>query len=562
MTTDTATEAATEAATDDRGAEMFPTLDDAQIERMRDLGHERAFHTGEVLFDQGESSTKFFVVLEGEIEVVHPYSGGEHPITVHRPGGFTGEITVIAGMRSFVRGRARTAGRVLEIDRGALRVLVAADADLSETLMRAFILRRVGLISHGHGDVVLLGSRHSAGTLRVQAFLTRNNHPYTMIDVETDPAAQALLDQFGVGVADVPVVICRGQRVLKDPGNAELADCLGYTTALDATKLRDVVVIGAGPAGLAAAVYGASEGLDVLVLESVAPGGQAGTSSKIENYLGFPTGISGQALAARAYTQAERFGSDVAIARTATGLGCERRPYRVEIGGGDSVLARTVVIASGARYHKPELASLERFEGVGIYYCATAIEARMCGDDEVIVVGGANSAGQAAVFLAHTARKVHVLVRGKRLSDTMSRYLIRRIEESPRITLRVETEIVALDGGDALERVTCLDKRTGERSTHDIGHVFMMTGASPNTAWLGGCVALDDKGFVRVGPDLTPEQLADAKWPLGRPPHLFETSLPGVFAVGDVRANSVKRVASAVGESSICIQLVHKVLAE
>jgi thioredoxin reductase (NADPH) len=291
-------------------------------------------------------------------------------------------------------------------------------------------------------------------------------------------------------------------------------------------------------------------------------GGQAGASARIENYLGFPTGISGHALASRAYAQAERFGSDIAIARTATRLTCDRRPYRIELGDGESVRARTVVIATGARYHKPALDALDRFEGVGIYYSATAIEARLCSGDEVIVVGGANSAGQAAVFLAHTARKVHVLVRGKALSDTMSRYLIRRIEETPNIELHVQTEIVALVGSDRLERVTWLDKRTGERTTQPIGHVFMMTGASPNTEWLAGCVAIDDKGFVKAGPDLSRQDLGDAKWPLARSPHLFETSLPGVFAVGDVRSTSVKRIASAVGEGSICIQLVHKVLAE
>jgi thioredoxin reductase (NADPH) len=544
----------------ERLAEMFPTLDAAQIERLRAVGHERAVHAGEILFDQGDASAKFLVVLEGAIEVVHPYADGEHLITVHQPGEFTGEITVIAGMRSLVRGRARAPGLVLELDRAALRTIVAADADLGEILMRAFILRRTGLIQRGQGDVVLLGSRHSAGTLRVQEFLTRNYHPYTTIDVDTDPAAQALLDQFGVGVADVPVVICRGQRVLKNPSNDEVAECLGYTAVLDAAKVHDVVVIGAGPAGLAAAVYGASEGLDVLVLESTAPGGQAGSSSKIENYLGFPTGISGQALAARAATQAERFGSDIAIARTATRLVCDRRPYRIEIGATDSVLARTVVIATGARYHKPALESLARFENIGVYYSATAIEARRCSNEDVIVVGGANSAGQAAVFLAHTARTVYILVRGKALSATMSRYLIRRIEDTRNIKLLVETEVVALDGRDDLERVTWLHKSTGERVTRDIGHVFMMTGASPNTEWLRGCFALDDKGFVKAGSDLTAHDLDT--WPLSRPPHLFETSMPGVFAVGDVRSTSVKRVASAVGEGSVCIQLVHKVLAE
>ena len=550
------------AATDASQREMFPRLDGAQMARLREAGHERVVHAGEILFEQGEVSSNFFVVLEGSIEVVHPYPGGEHPITVHEPGGFTGEMTVIAGMRSFVRGRARTPGRVIEIDRAALRCVVAGDADLSETLMRAFILRRTALIAQGRGDVVLLGSNHSAGTLRVQEFLTRNNHPYVMLDVDSDPSAQPVLDEFGVGVGDVPVLICRGARVLRNPSNAEVAECLGYTADLDATRVRDVVVIGAGPAGLAAAVYGASEGLDVLVLESTAPGGQAGSSSKIENYLGFPTGISGQALASRAYAQAERFGSDIAIARTATRLVCDRRPYRVELGASDAVLARTIVIATGARYRKPPLASLDRFEGVGIYYSATAVEARLCNGEDVIVVGGANAAGQAAVFLAHSARKVHVLVRGKGLSDTMSQYLVRRIADTSNIQLLVETEIVALDGNAVLERVTWLHKPSGERVIRPIGHVFMMTGAAPNTEWIGGCVTLDDKGFVKAGPELTQPDLVDAGWPLARAPLLFETCLPGVFAVGDVRSSSIKRVASAAGEGSICIQLVHKVLAE
>ena len=544
-----------------RHAEAFPTLDAAQIERFRAVGHERAFHAGEILFEQGEAATKLFVILEGCVDVVHPYDAGEHLITVHEPGGFTGEFTVLAGRQSLVRGRARTPVRALEVDRQALRAVIASDAELGEIVMRAFILRRLGLISEERGDVVLVGSRHSSGTLRVKEFLTRNGHPHTTIDVEHDPSAQALLDQFGVGVADIPIVICRGVRVLKNPTNEALADCLGYTSVIDPAKVRDLIVIGAGPAGLAAAVYGGSEGLDVLVIESDAPGGQAGSSSKIENYLGFPTGISGQALAGRAYAQAEKFGTDVAIGRTASRLLCDRRPYRIDLGA-ETVLARTIVIATGARYHKPALQSLARFEGVGIYYSATAVEARLCGPDEVIVVGGGNSAGQAAVFLARTASRVHILVRGKTLSDTMSRYLIRRIADTPNIELLTETEIVELAGDTALERVTWLDKRTGERTTHPIGHVFLMTGASPNTEWLQRCVALDDNGFIKAGPDLTPQDLLDAHWPLSRPPYLFETSLPGIFAVGDVRAHSTKRVASAVGEGSVCIQLVHKVLGE
>ena len=544
----------------DRTAEMFPRLTATQIERMAALGHERALHAGEIVFEQGEESTKFFVLLEGEIAVVHPYGDVEDPVVVHQPGQFTGEINVLAGRRSLVRGRATRASRVLELDRSALRTIVAADSELSEILMRAFILRRVGLIAAGQGDVVLLGSRHSAGTLRIQEFLTRNGHPYSMIDVEQDPPAQSLLDHFHVAISDVPIVICRGQAVLKNPTTEELAECLGYTDTLDDAKLRDIVVVGAGPAGLAAAVYGSSEGLDVLVLESMAPGGQAGSSSKIENYLGFPTGISGNALAGRALTQAEKFGTDVAIARTATKLACDRRPYRIELAGGASVLARTVVIASGARYHKPEqLPNLARYEGLGVYYSATAVEARRCGDDEVIVVGGGNSAGQATVYLARTARRVHVVVR-RELASTMSRYLIRRIEDTPNIEVHVHSEIVELGGEPELATVTCMHKPSGERITRPVRHVFMMTGASPNTEWLGGCVAVDEKGFVKSGADLSAHDLEG--WPLSRSPYLFETNLPGVFAVGDVRATSVKRVASAVGEGSICIQLVHKVLTE
>ena len=546
----------------ERDAETYPKLTDREIELFRTVSHERAVHAGEILFEQGEPTTKLFVVLEGELEIVNPRKADGNVIITYERGSFSGEMTMLGGGHALAQCRARTAGRVLEVDRHRLRGLLAASSALGEKLMKAFILRRAQLMSSRDGDVVLVGSRHSADTLRVQQFLTRNTHPHETLDVESDPTAQSLLDQFGVTVDDVPVVIMLGKRMLKNPTNEQLADCLGYTPELDATKLRDIVVIGAGPAGLAAAIYGASEGLDVLVLESTAPGGQAGSSSRIENYLGFPTGISGQDLADRAYSQAEKFGSEIAIARTAKQLDCAKRPYRIVMNDGHTVLARSIVIATGARYHKPALAELPRFEGIGVYYSATAVEARLCGTEEVIVVGGANSAGQAAVFLSGTARKVNMFVRGKGLSDTMSRYLIRRIEDTPNIELHVETEITELRGERDLEGVSWIDKRTDERVSRPICHVFMMTGASPNTEWLAGCVAIDDKGFVKAGNDLTREELDNAKWPMTRPPYLFETSLPGVFAVGDVRSNSVKRVASAVGEGSICIQLVHKVLSE
>jgi thioredoxin reductase (NADPH) len=545
-----------------RNPDTFPILTEAEISMFRAASHERAVHAGEILFDQGDPTTKMFVVLEGTLEIVQPKRLGDDPIIVYAHGDFTGEMNVLTGGHTLARCRAQTAGIVLEVDRHAMREVVAGNSALSDKVMRAYILRHTELLTRTSDSVVLVGSRHSADTLRVQQFLTRNSHPHQTIDVEVDPAAQKLLEQFGVAVSDVPVVIALGRQLLKNPTNEELAECLGYSSVLDSAQVRDVVVIGAGPAGLAAAIYGASEGLDMLVLESTAPGGQAGSSSKIENYLGFPMGISGQQLAENAFTQAEKFGTEISIGRTVATLQCDKRPYRLVLGNGNSVVARTIVIATGARYHKPPLEALARFEGVGIYYSATAVEAKLCGTEEVIIVGGANSAGQAAVFLATTARKVYILVRGQALSSTMSRYLIRRIEETPTIEVLVETEIVSLEGESDLERVTWLNKRTGERSTHDIGHVFMMTGASPNTEWLHNCVAIDDKGFIKVGTEITRDELTTAQWPLSRQPFLFETSLPGVFAVGDVRANSVKRVASAVGEGSICIQLVHKALAE
>jgi thioredoxin reductase (NADPH) len=439
---------------------------------------------------------------------------------------------------------------------------VQTDSELSEILMRAFIFRRGELIAQGVGDAVLVGSVHSPGTLRIKEFLTRNGHPYSYLDLDRDAGSQDLLDRFHVGVADVPVLVCRGDTVLKNPSNSEIAECLGFNEAIDQTLLRDVVIVGAGPSGLAAAVYGASEGLDVLVLESISPGGQAGSSSWIENYLGFPTGISGRDLAAAAHTQAQKFGAQIAIAKGATRLSCARKPYAVQIDNGASTPARTVIIATGAEYRRLSLDDPSRFEGTGVYYGATFVEAQLCRDEDVVVVGGGNSAGQAAVFLSQTARQVYMVVRSDGLAETMSRYLVRRIEQSPNIVLRTRTEISALDGSDRLEHVSLRDRQSGRVETHDIHHVFVMTGAVPNTVWLKGCVVLDAHGFIKTGPDLSPEELAAAKWPLGRAPHLLETSLPGVFAVGDVRGGNIKRVASAVGEGSIAISFVHQVLHE
>jgi thioredoxin reductase (NADPH) len=545
-----------------RADHVFPTLNAAQIARVAAHGRRRAVHAGEVLVEAGDPVVPFFVIIAGAIEVVRLSGGTETLIAVHQSGQFSGEVNMISGRRALFRSRAREDGEVIVLEREQMVSLVQNDAELSEIMMRAFILRRVELISSGLGDAVLIGSAHSPATLRIKEFLMRNSHPYTYLDLDRDADVQAMLDHFQVGVADVPVLICRGELVLRNPSNQQVADCLGFNDAINQTQVRDLVIVGAGPAGLAAAVYGASEGLDVLVLESNAPGGQAGSSSRIENYLGFPTGISGQELAGRAYAQAQKFGAQVLIARGATELSCQRRPYAIAIDEGQLVPARAVIIATGVQYRRLAVDRTEAFEGAGVYYGATFVEAQLCGGEDVIVIGGGNSAGQAAVFLAQTARRVYMFVRSGGLADSMSRYLIRRIEENPAIELRTYTELVALEGDGRLERVRWRNSVTGDEESGDIGHVFVMTGAVPNTRWLGGCVALDRNGFIKTGPDLSADELAAARWPLARQPHLLETSLPGVFAVGDARGGNIKRVASAVGEGSIAVSFVHQVLHE
>src|SRR5438552_13052344 len=437
----------------ERPYEIFPILTRAQIERIAPHGRRRQVQRGEILIEGGEQITRFFVVIAGEAEVVRRSGTKEEIVAVERAGQFTGDTHMLSGRRSVLQIRAKEPGEVIELDRERLLALIQTDSELSEILLRAFILRRAGLIAEGFGDVVLVGSNHSQGTLRIKEFLTRNGHPYSYIDIERDSAVQDLLSRFRVGVKDVPVVICRGENVLRNPTNRQIADCLGFNEAIDQTEIRDLVVIGAGPSGLAAAVYGSSEGLDVLVLETNAPGGQAGLSSRIENYLGFPTGISGQDLATAAYTQAQKFGAQLIIAKGARQLACDRKPYAIEIDDGPRVPARTVIIATGAEYRRPSLENLSQFEGAGVYYCATFVEAQVCRGDDVVVVGGGNSAGQAAVFLAQTAKRVHMLVRSNGLAESMSRYLIRRIEQSPAIVLRTCTNLVALEGSYQLERV-------------------------------------------------------------------------------------------------------------
>jgi thioredoxin reductase (NADPH) len=543
----------------DAYTQAFPVLTNAQINRVRAVSATRQTAAGEVLFAPGDARVPFFVLLSGRMEIVQPDMAGERPVTQHGPGEFTGEMTMISGQRCLVLGRVTEPGEFLELSGEGLRSLISRDAELSEIFMRAFILRRLELIQRNLGNLILLGSRYSAKTLELREFLTRNGHPYCYLDLDADKTSQELLDRFEVKRDEVPVVICMNHGVMRNPSISRLAECLGFNSHVDESQVHDLIIVGAGPAGLAAAVYGASEGLDVLVIETAAPGGQAGSSSKIENYLGFPIGVSGQELATRAITQAEKFGANMMIACNVVRLDCARRLYKVVLDNGKTLSARTIIIATGAQYTKPPFPNLHKFEGQGVYYGATYMESQLCEGQDAVVVGGGNSAGQAAVFLSQTARKIHMLVRSSQLSDTMSRYLIQRLEQNPNVDLHYKTEITNLDGGNHLECVTWRDA-SGQTAVRDMRHLFIMAGASPRTDWLRGCLALDDKGFILTGADVAAAAEAGSA-PIGSPVQMLETSLPGVFAVGDVRSGNVKRVASAVGEGSIAISLVHRALA-
>lgn len=543
-----------------RAEQMFPKLSKAQIARLEPHGTHLPTTEGQVLIEPGAHEYKMIVVLAGSLKVTVP-GFDEQVIRPLGPGDFAGEMSTLRGVPGFARVEVSGAGEVLVITDSDLRVVVQTDAELSEIFMRAFILRRMGLISAPNSEATLIGSRYCGHTLLLREFLSRNAYPHFYLDADVDEEAAGLLQRAGLTAADIPAVIGRG-RALPKASLRQLAEFLELNPEIDPNTIHDVLVVGAGPAGLAGAVYAASEGLDVRVIDSFAPGGQAGTSSRIENYLGFPTGISGQALAGRALVQSQKFGARFHVACDAVRLHCDSWPYRVEMADGRIARARTVLIATGAQYRKPDLPNLDKYAGVGLYYAATHLEGRLCQNEEIIVVGGGNSAGQAAVFLASGCSHVHIMVRSEGLAETMSHYLIRRIQESPNITLHTRTQISCLEGKDELEHVTWTDARSGERERRPIRHVFLMTGAAPNTEWLKDCVNLDDKGFVRTGADLSKDELTAARWPLPRSPYIMETSLPGVFAVGDVRSGSVKRVASGVGEGSICVQFVHRVLRE
>lgn len=545
-----------------RWHQIFPILNEAQLGVLAEYGQRRSYKAGDVLFREGERHVPMYVIVSGYLAIERNTVDGPQLITTIGPGMFTGEVSTLAGHARVATGRAVDDCEVIAVEVEALRTLVVTEAELSETIMRAFILRRAALLEDQHGGIILIGSRHSGDTLRLREFFQMNAQPVAYFDLEQHAGTDALLDRFHVAAGDIPVVISAEGKVLKNPSNRMAAEATGFSPDRMHGKRYDLVVVGAGPAGLAAAVYAASEGLAVAVLDAKAPGGQAGASSNIENYFGFPTGISGQALAGRGISQAIKFGADVAVPVVVTRLECGsdrcdgRAPYAIELDNGERIAARAVIVATGARYRKPALERLELFEGCGIYYAASFMEATLCAGEEVIIVGGGNSAGQAAVFLSKHARHVHVMVRGPGLSASMSLYLIRRLQAAPNVTVHPRTEIVELIGEADLQRVR-YRQAGGAIEERPIGHVFLFLGAEPNTGWLDNNIALDDRGFILTGP-----ALPAGVWKLARVPYFLETNRPGIFAVGDVRSNSVKRVAAAVGEGAAAVQALHEVLSQ
>ena len=535
----------------------FPTLDERDLAALTSRGHPRDVRAGDVLYAAGDTTFCFYVVLEGSIEIVDGADDEEHPIALVRPGQFSGETNTLAGRIALVTARVAKAGRVLELSLAELRRAVDELPELGETIVKAFLMRRELLLSSGYEGVRIVGSRFSPAAHRLRDFATRNLIPFTWVDLESDVQADALLRHFGISPAETPVVIGRGGTFKKNPSLAEFARCGGLTAAIEEDHVYDLVVVGAGPAGLAASVYAASEGLDVLTADRLAAGGQAGTSSRIENYLGFPTGISGAELTRNAVVQAQRFGAQITVPCSVRSLGLDGGDRVVTLDDGTRLRTRCVLVASGVEYGKLDVPRFAEFEGAGIYYAATEMEARLCRGEDVAVVGGGNSAGQAVIYLARTAARVHVLVRGRELGASMSRYLVDRIQRLENVTVHLGTVVSALEGDEHLSAVRTRNG-AGEERTLATSSLFLFIGADPNTDWLRDCVELDRRGFVLTGPAL-PSATADAEhWRLAaRQPFLLETSLPAVFAAGDVRSGSVKRVASAVGEGSMAVSFVH-----
>ena len=534
----------------------FPTLDETQIRQLAGCTHAepKSFRDGQTLFAVGDRNANFFVVKSGEVEIVD-YSGDEpETITVHRPGAFTGDISHLTGLPAVVSGVARGDCEVYEITGDALRQVLNQCPAISDIVLQAFIARRQLLReSPNFTGLRVIGSRYSPDTFRVRDFLSKNRILFTWVDVENDPNVDRLLRQFGVTESDTPVVACGSMLLLRNPSNRQLADAIGIRQPLE-DLVYDLVVVGAGPAGLAAAVYGASEGLRTAVLEQTAPGGQAGASMRIENYLGFPTGLTGSELAGRAILQANKFGAHLSVPTLVNRLAFENAYTLVRLDGGETVTAKCLLIATGADYRRLGVAGADRFEGTGVYYAATLAEAHLCQGSQVVVVGGGNSAGQAAVFLSGHAHRVLILIRGDDLYKNMSSYLVRRIEQTPNIELLCNTTIRQMNGNGHLASVDIVHSETGEEQTVETPGVFSFIGADPRTSWLPQEIERDEKGFVRTGADLA----RSPYWSSGRQPLLLETSRPGVFAAGDVRSGSVKRVASAVGEGAMAVQFVHE----
>lgn len=535
----------------------FAQLTPSQITALRAWGTERSTSAGDVLFAEGATQYPFSVVLDGTVEILSGYPDSIQMVAVHRPGEFVGDADLLTGRASLVTARVGESGRILEIAPDNFRRVIAELPDVSETLLSAFLMRRAILVGEGYAGIKIVGSRFSPAAHALREFATRNSIPFTWLDVESDREAEVLLRELGVAPADTPLVIGRGGKFKRNPSVAEFAHYMGLDGALTTKTVHDLVVVGAGPAGLGTAVYGASEGLSTLLLDAIAPGGQAATSSKIENYLGFATGISGAELARQALLQAQKFGAQLGVPQTAVSLKLDGGQQCVVLSDGSLVRARTVVVATGVEYRRLEIARLQEFEGAGVYYAAGEMEARLCGGDEVIVVGGGNSAGQAAVFLARHARRVHIVIRGDDLAKSMSRYLVDRLAQLENVTVHPFTVIDALDGTDRLAGVTM--RRLSGEETHVAAHaLFIFIGAVPHTAWLTDCVELDRAGFVVTGPALSASSIDTDAWRrVHRAPHFLETSIPGVFAVGDVRSGSVKRVASAVGEGAMAVSFVH-----
>ncbi|RCH66785.1 cyclic nucleotide-binding protein [Streptomyces sp. SDr-06] len=535
-------------------------MSDDQIAILRSCGQVRPVREGEQLFRAGDPSEEFFVVLSGTVAVVEGHGDREQVVHVHDAHSFLGELGVLEGQAAFFSAVVRTPGEVLAVGSAALRDLLSREPALGDVILRAYLLRRTMLAGAGTGFRII-GSAFSPDTRRLLAFAARNRLPHRWADLEKDTEAEALLRRLGIAPQDTPIVVWHDYRVLRNPSNIELAQVIGLRTETVTRAVCDLMVVGAGPGGLAAAVYGASEGLSTVVLDAVATGGQAGTSSRIENYLGFPAGISGMELAERAVVQATRFGARITVPAEAAGLAQSEGTNLVRLADGSTVCANNVVVATGARYRRLTALGVERFEGLGIHYAATLWEARTCRLDTVAVVGGGNSAGQAALFMAQQSPAVHLLVRGGDLGHNMSRYLIDRIERHPRIHVHLHTEVREVTGEDRVESLVIEDNRTREQALLAARALFVFIGARPATSWLAGAVTLDRNGFIPTGQDVA--QVAADLWkPLGRAPLALETDLPGVFAIGDVRSGSVKRVASAVGEGAMAVRLAHEHLGE